>query len=690
MKLPKATQINRDLVKLYALLASLCFLMEIVFIITCYFSIDKQVKTEAKAHAEEIISSIQTELHQSYETTELLEDLYKVYGDIFLNDFNKICNELVKDNIAIGSMYFAPNGIIKHAFPDEVDSATSNFEMLKDPIQGPKAQKAIDDKKTTIAGPHKLIEGGEGFIIRNPIFDKNGFKAFSIVVLDKATLLKQISSHNPESNYKFAIWKDYDPTAIWENNEYILTDLKGESTIGAEVQTSFEILNDTWYISIEPVGGWNVWGSMRFLLTLSIVVFVVLLILFYMHVLAVGRKRLLDIEIISNKAKSNFLFNMSHDIRTPMNAIIGFTDLMKQNLDNREKLSDYLEKLQSSSNFLLSLINNVLEMSRIESGKMILSDNIISTQKFEDVTDAVFTDLAKNKGLAFSNEYHLTSKYVIGDETKIRDITLNIVSNAIKYTPAGGFVKLSLVESKCDKPGYTLFTAIAEDSGIGISRDFLPHIFEEFSREKNSTESQIAGTGLGMPIVKKLIDLMEGTINIQSEVGRGTKITITLPLRIPTPEQIQAAEKDEMLNAGGHTSAGNNNPSQDFKGKRILLAEDNELNAEIAQAILEERGFVIEHAVDGQKCVQMLEQHAPQYYDLILMDIQMPNMDGYEATNAIRVLEDPMKANIPIIAMTANAFDEDRKKAFEAGMNGHVAKPINIADLLGALSEVIK
>ncbi|MCQ2091573.1 MAG: response regulator [Fibrobacter sp.] len=394
----------------------------------------------------------------------------------------------------------------------------------------------------------------------------------------------------------------------------------------------------------------------------------------------------------ANQAKSNFLFNMSHDIRTPMNAIIGFTGLIQNNLDDKAKCIDYVTKIQNSSQFLLSLINNVLEMARIESGKIFLEDNIINTQKFEDITDDVFTDLAHASGLTFSNEYHLIHDYVIGDETKIRELTLNIISNAIKYTPAGGYIKLSLTESECDRPGYTMFTAISEDSGIGISEEFLPHIFDEFSRERTSTDSKVGGSGLGMPIVKKIIDLMEGSINIESKVGKGTKVTIQLPLRIPTPEQVEVAKQIEAKN-DGKTSPLDNVTESDlskFKGKRILLAEDNSLNAEIAIAILSEMGFSIELAEDGRKAIEMLTTNDDAYYDLILMDIQMPNMNGYEATVAIRKMDNLYKAKIPIIAMTANAFNEDRQKAFDAGMNDHVAKPISIAQLSTALSNVIK
>lgn len=682
----KPKNFKDDRAKVYIPLVFLCLILEIIFLVSAYFTVEKQIKTEAKAHAEEIAASIQGELNKSHETTKLLIDLYKVYGDLFLKDFNAICLELTKDNLAIGSMYFAPKGIIRYAFPNEVDSVTANFNMLEDPIQGPKAQKAFNDRKATIAGPHNLIEGGEGFIVRTPLFIEDEFIGFSIAVLDKAQLFSQISNNLHSSNYNFAVWKEPDSTAVVDKYGFILSNYEESYEISMDVQQNFDILNDTWHITLEPIGGWNVWKSMKGPISVSLLIFLAILFLFYMHSLAMERKRQLQMQIFANNAKSSFLFSMSHDIRTPMNAIIGFANLMQKNLDNREKLTDYLNKLQSSSAFLLSLINNVLEMARIESGKMTLEEDIIYVKHFQEVTDTVFTDLAREKGLKFSNESNLINDYVIGDEMKIRELVLNVVSNAIKYTPAGGYVKLSLTESKCNRPGYTMYTAIAEDSGIGISKEYLPHIFEEFSREKNSTESKINGSGLGMPIVKRLLDLMGGSIDIESEIGKGTKITIKLYLRLPTAEQIYAAKQATQPDLGDKPNEFIPQSVKMFQGKRILLAEDNDLNAEIAEAILEELNFTVERANDGLSCIKMLEDKNEGYYDIILMDIQMPNMNGYEATHVIRQLKNFKKKNIPIVAMTANAFDEDRQKALNIGMNGHISKPINTVDLVKELA----
>ena len=390
-------------------------------------------------------------------------------------------------------------------------------------------------------------------------------------------------------------------------------------------------------------------------------------------------KAQLEIANASNAAKSAFLFNMSHDIRTPMNAIIGFTELLEKHLDDQELALSYIKKIKTSNDFLLSLINNVLEMARIESGKATLDETYWDTRAFNDTLFALFDSQMKEKGIEFTRKNKVIHPDVLCDETKLREIFLNILSNALKYTPSGGKVSMNLTEIPSDRPGYAMYQTVIEDTGIGMSEEFLPHLFEEFTRERSSTETKLNGTGLGMPIVKKLVDLMEGTIEVESKVGRGTKITVTLPHRIAQDGNAQ------MLVDTAHEFL-----TDSFRGKRILLAEDNELNAEIAITILEEAGFVVEHAEDGIICVDMMEKAEAGYYDLILMDIQMPNMDGYKATQTIRKLSDPKKANITIVAMTANAFDEDKKNAYRAGMNWHIAKPIKVDELMSALTEILK
>ena len=380
---------------------------------------------------------------------------------------------------------------------------------------------------------------------------------------------------------------------------------------------------------------------------------------------------------VANRAKSAFLFNMSHDIRTPMNAIVGYTELLQKHSDDREKCSDYLNKIRSSSDFLLSLINNVLEMSRIESNNVVLDESPIRTGQILDEVSAVYEELMKEKNITFTHVLDVQTKYIFADKVKLKEIFLNIVSNAYKYTPEGGKVYFARKEIPCDREGYVLMETVITDTGIGMSKEYLPKLFDEFSREKHGADNKIQGTGLGMPIVKRLVDLMGGTISVESEIGKGTTLVITIPHRIAHVEDM---ERDEISIVD----------TKQFEGKRILLAEDNDFNAEIAKEILQDIGFTVDRAVDGIICVDMLQKSEPNYYDLIFMDIQMPNMNGYKATQIIRRMDDSYRRDIPIVAMTANAFEEDKQQALATGMNGHLSKPINVNKLMEMLAAIFK
>ena len=379
-------------------------------------------------------------------------------------------------------------------------------------------------------------------------------------------------------------------------------------------------------------------------------------------------------------AKTSFLNNMSHDIRTPMNVILGYAQLMEEELKEKDlpETKEHLEKLQQSGKLLLSIINNVLDMARIESGKMEIDE---SYSRIEDLRQSVFTVFdaeARKKKISFRYSVNVEHEHVLTDVTKVKEIFVNILSNAMKYTPSGGSVTVSLEELPCDEPGYMIVRTRVSDTGIGMSQDYLTRIFEAFTREKNTTRSKIAGTGLGMSIVKRYVDLLGGTIQVESELGKGSTFTVTLKHKI-ADESFYENRKIENPETG----------TEILEGRNILIAEDNDLNAEIAEAVLKRADLKTERVVNGIQCVNMITKMPADTYDMILMDIQMPEMDGYEAARAIRQLPDREKACIPIIAMTANAFEEDKKDAMAAGMNGHMAKPIQVEQLLSMLAEMM-
>lgn len=380
----------------------------------------------------------------------------------------------------------------------------------------------------------------------------------------------------------------------------------------------------------------------------------------------------------ANKAKSAFLFNMSHDIRTPMNAIIGYAELSRNHLHEPDKLSEYLSDIRTCGQKMLSIIDNILEIARIENNQIVLEESICNIEESFDSCIVMFNTAVQEKHQTISVHKQVANPYVYIDSSHLSEIVLNVISNAIKYTGQNGKIDCCLTQKPHEDADWCYMEISIADNGIGMSEEFQAHIFESFSREHSSTISGIEGTGLGMGIVKNLVDLMHGMIEIQSSPGKGSTFTICIPCRTARKEEAEPRKSSS------------DRPQKTLAGKRILLAEDNDLNAEIAIELLSEEGLLVDRVSNGVACVEKLEKAAPDFYDLILMDIQMPVMNGYDATRKIRQLEDPFRSSIPIIAMTANAFAEDRQKALFVGMNDHVAKPVDMNVLIPVLEKHIR
>lgn len=391
-----------------------------------------------------------------------------------------------------------------------------------------------------------------------------------------------------------------------------------------------------------------------------------------------------------NRAETIFLNSISHDIRTPLNVIIGYTALASAHVNEVQEVKKYLSKIETASNHLLLLVNDILDMSHIESGTLKIEyAPVYFPDVLEDLKAIVQTDTSAKQLKFCADTKNMVHRNVITDKLRLNQVLLNILENAVKYTRPGGRIYFQIQELKGQEPGFAKYEFRVKDTGIGMSEEFIAHIFEPFSREQTSTVSGIEGMGLGMAIVKKIVDRMDGTIAVKSRQGKGTEVTVILPFKVSgQPNEWEANTRKKIVQIQRFSE--DKNFENLFKGKKILLTEDNELNREIAVELLKEEGFILDTAEDGTIAVEKMRTAKPGQYDLILMDIQMPIMDGYEATRQIRKLENPETANIPIVAITANAFEEDRQKALEAGMNEHVSKPIDMERLLEIMKKVLK
>ena len=649
---------------------------------------EKEEKLKAVYAAESTVSRVKSQLNRYLAESELVKNIIESGYDIDGEKFSILSQMMQDKQNVIEAHELAKDGIVSHIYPMKGNEEAMGLNMLEHPDRKKEANLAKTSGQYTIAGPFPLVQGGNGALLFDPVYVKDEagedtFWGFSILVLNWDHFMEEVETYKLEdASYQYLIWKN--GTELGEK----LTIAQSEKfSFKDTLEVACDVPNDTWYFEIEPKAGWVPQSQIAFGILIAALVSGVLTVGYWQYEMQRYKEALYAEKIEraakraeeASEAKTRFLFNMSHDIRTPMNAIIGFSDLLEKHLDDKEKVHDYIKKIQLSGSFLLSLINYVLEMARIESGKATLRTEVGDAQELLGALNAVFEPAVEKKRLKYNCTLDVEHRFIICDVTKVREIVLNIISNSVKYTPEGGSVTVQIKEIPWEKEGWTAYRILVEDTGIGMGAEYLPHIFEEFTRERTSTESKVVGAGLGLPIVKALIDLMGGTIQVESERGKGSKFEVILPFEIASEEEVKDSyvKKEEKL-------------YNRSKEKRILLAEDNELNAEIAITILEENGFKVERAEDGCKCVELFSEKPAGYYSTILMDIQMPNMDGYTASRKIRGMEREDAKAIPIIALTANAFDEDRNKGFAAGMNGHIAKPIDVGRMVRSIGALVK
>ena len=680
----KRSSASKQIKKYSLIVGLLVFIASFLFGYINLKNIEKGKKTAATYTAQSTVRRINAQLNQYVELSEFLGNVVLAGYNLDQTSFSELAKMLPNEDGIVKAFELAPDGVVTDVFPQQGNENAFGINMLTDHERKDDANRAKETGNYTLGGPYKLKQGGTGALLFHPVYkedsiDNDSFWGFVIMVIDWDKFIDEIGLDRlNEASYCYEIWTTDETTG----SRVVLTQSQ-EHIPKNSLTVECEIPNDTWYVDIVPDEGWISIYQWIAVIAVSCITSLMGATIFNQvrskkyreNQYAVELKKSAEQAREASEAKTRFLFNMSHDIRTPMNAIIGFSDLLGKNLDNEEKVREYLKKIKSSGNFLMTIINQVLEMARIESGTAILKTEAANlSELFYSVNTVLESDI-QMKGIHCSIDTNVQHKYAFCDKTKLQEIYLNIMSNAIKYTPDDHAIHVTINETNFDDKK-ARYVFVCEDTGIGMASEYLPHIFDEFSREHTATENKVSGTGLGLSIVKSFVELMNGRIHVESEPGKGTKFTVEIPLELASEEDIC---KKEL-------------PEQTFMtdkniGKRILLAEDNELNAEIAMELLKEEGFLIDWVKDGQECFDKLEESDDGYYDLILMDIQMPILNGYDTTAKIRQMENPKKATTPIVAMTANSFDEDIEMTQKAGMNGFIAKPLDAEKMFTILKQ---
>lgn len=654
----------------------IAFLTALIVGVFLLHNLEKDEKTTGKYMAQITEKRVRARLDQYSMLSALLGNYISAGENLDENTFSELAEKIPNEDGVIKAFELAPEGIVTDIYPKEGNEGAFGLDMLQEHERKKDAILARDSGKYTLGGPYQLKQGGTGALLFNPVYQDNNseqdeFWGFVILVIDWDRFIGEINlDYLSDADFCYRIWT-YDRGS---SDKIILAE--SQDNMSDNILTvECAVPNNTWYFDIIPSEGWSPRSYWIMCIVISYVFSLLIATVFYLISSKKHRERQYEAELEkaaeqaknANEAKTRFLFNMSHDIRTPMNAIVGFSGLLEKNLQNERKAKEYLEKIQSSSNLLLRIINQVLEMARIESGTAVLQLKAEDMDALFHRVNTVFEEDVRKKNLQYHAVLDVRHHYVVCDQTKLQEIMLNIISNAIKYTPEGHSIYVEVHEAVSENPSKIRYIFSCEDTGIGMSEEYLPHIYEEFSREHSTTENKVPGTGLGLPIIKSMIELMGGSIQVESRQGIGTKFTIDLSFDIALKEEVYGSE-DTIESSAIHT----------IKGKRILLVEDNELNAEIAKTVLEDVGALITRAENGQQALELFKEKPVGTFDVILMDLMMPVMDGYTATRKIRELERSDAKTVPIIAMTANAFQEDAEKCIAVGMNAHLAKPLDI------------
>ena len=672
-----------------------CYIVGLLSFLIAFFACSQMLRYQEKEKkasgiymTQSTIRRVKAKLDNYITISDLLGNYIIDGSDMDENTFSELAEKIPNEDGVVKAFELAPEGIITEIYPMQGNSEALGLDVLGEHERKKDAALAKETGEYTLGGPYQLKQRGTGALLFKPVYrtDDSGessFWGFVLQVIDWDRFMSDINLKSlSEADFSYKIWS-YD-----RNSEDKVIFAQSQEDMPEDSLTiECEIPNNTWYFDIVPSNGW-IPVSYWLLAIAASYIFSLLVATIYYQIsskkhrekqYAADLKKAAELAKSANEAKTRFLFNMSHDIRTPMNAIIGFSGLLEKNLQNGEKAKEYLGKICSSGNLLMTIINQILEIARIESGTIALQLKAEDINTVFHTVNTVFEEDIRKKNLQYSADLDVYHTFIFCDRVKLQEIMLNIISNAIKYTSDGHAVHVKIYEKDSENPRKARFIFTCEDTGIGMSEEYLPHIFEEFSREHTTTENKVAGTGLGLPIVKSMIELMGGSIQVESTQGVGTKFTVDISFDMASESDVyrdQISEQPDVL--------------EKLEGKRILLAEDNDLNAEIAIELLAEEKIVVDRAKDGAECLDKLEKAVPGYYDMILMDIQMPVMDGYDAAARIRRMKDEKKASIPIIAMTANAFAEDRQKAISMGMNDHVAKPIDMNVLLPVIAKYIR